>query len=75
MLIVPEELHLFVEGKSEKLLALGKNLVHEVLAYSVVDKVEKPRICACLFFSTTEQPQGEQIEVEVEIENWSKTKL
>ena len=47
-LFIPEEVHLLVVGKSEKSLAFGKNLVHEVLAYPVVDNVEKPRIGAGL---------------------------
>jgi len=48
MAIVAEKFHLFIEWKSEKFLALGKNFVHKVLAYSMIDKVEKPRIGARL---------------------------
>jgi len=48
MAIVSEKLHLFIEWKSEKFLTLSKNLVHKVLAYSMIDKVEKPRIGARL---------------------------
>jgi hypothetical protein len=51
MFIVPEKLHLLVERKSEKFLALSKNFIHKLLAYSMIDKVEKPRIGARLLHS------------------------
>lgn len=62
MLVIPEKLHLFIKRKSEEFLALSKNLVHEVLAYSMIDKVEKSRIGASLFYHNEE----------VEVENWKE---
>lgn len=48
VLFIPESLHLLVVRKREELLALRKNLVHEFLAYSMIDNVEKTGIQTCL---------------------------
>jgi len=44
VLFIPEKLHLFLVGKREKPLALCKHLVHEFLAYAMVDNIEKTGI-------------------------------
>lgn len=52
MFFIPKKLYFLLVGKTEEFLALSKNLIHEFLAYSVINNVEKPRIQACLKFLT-----------------------
>lgn len=49
MLLIPKKFHLFLVWKGEEFLALFKNLIHEFLAYPMIDNIEKTRIQTSLF--------------------------
>lgn len=49
VLLVPQQLHLLTQRQAEEPPALGEDLLHQILADSVIDHVEKARIQARLF--------------------------